>query len=358
MAFVKTLDILKHCADEKYIVGAFNLNGLDQPEALIKRAEELGAPLLITEPGVIEPYVSFEQMAAVTYLAAKDRRVPVGLHLSHGMDLDSVERALKAGFTSVMYDGSRLEYEENVRTTREAVKMGHSYGAAVEGELGALPGASEGGAAVDSTADTMTDPTLAKDYVKRTGVDILAVSIGNAHGLYHGKPSLDFQRLEQIYYGLLSQDVYLTLHGGTGIPEDHIKRSMGMGIVKVCIYTDMCVEGKKNARAYVEQKPDYQGNFDICDMIGAVNKGFVDAMEVCMRMFSSTGRVHRGETMPTAGIPNVRAAASSFAAASTPVVSSGGTVVNHDIGPAAPSDPALHPESAAAAQKLYWHKNV
>ena len=357
MAFVKTLDILKHCATEKYIVGAFNLNGLDQPEALIKRAEALGAPLLITQPGVIEPYVSFEQMAAVTCLAAKDRRVPVGLHLSHGMELDAVERALKAGFTSVMYDGSKLEYEENVRTTREAVKMGHSYGAAVEGELGALPGASEGGAAVASTADTMTDPTLAKDYVKRTGVDILAVSIGNAHGLYHGKPSLDFQRLEQIYYGLMSLDVYLTLHGGTGIPEDHIIRSMGMGIVKVCIYTDMCVEGKKKARAYVEQKPDYQGNFDICDMIGEVNKGFVDAMEVCMRMFSSVGRVHKGETFPAAN-KALKIETAAFAAPAAAAAAAGGAAVNHDIGPAAPSDPALRPESAAAAQKLYWHKNV
>ncbi len=354
MAFVKTLDILKHCAAEKYIVGAFNLNGLDQPEALIKRAEELGAPLLITQPGVIEPYVSFEQMAAVTYLAAKNRRVPVGLHLSHGMDLDAVERALKAGFTSVMYDGSRLDYEENIRTTREAVKMGHSYGAAVEGELGALPGASEGGAAVDSSADTMTDPTLAKDYVKRTGVDILAVSIGNAHGLYHGKPSLDFQRLEQIYYGLMAQDVYLTLHGGTGIPEDHIKRSMGMGIVKVCIYTDMCVEGKKMARAYVEQNPDYQGNYDICDMIGEVNKGFADAMEVCMRMFSSVGRIHKGETLPAA-TKAIKIESTAFTA---PAAAADGAGVNHDIGPAAPSDPALRPESPAAAKRLYWHLNV
>ena len=355
MAFVKTLDILKHCAAEKYIVGAFNLNGLDQPEALIKRAEELGAPLLITEPGVIEPYVSFEQMAEVTYLAARNRRVPVGLHLSHG-DLGAVERALKAGFTSVMYDGSRLDYEENVRTTAEAVKLGHSYGAAVEGELGALPGAAEGGAALATTADTMTDPTLAKDYVKRTGVDILAVSIGNAHGLYHGKPSLDFQRLEQIYYSLMSQNVYLTLHGGTGIPEDHIKRSMGMGIVKVCIYTDMCVEGKKKAKAYVDQKPDYQGNFDICDMIGEVNKGFVDAMETCMKMFCSVGRVRKGEELSSAGKTAVKVETAAFTA---PVAAaSGGAMVNRDIGPAAPSDPTLRQESAAAAQKLYWHKNV
>ena len=125
---------------------------------------------------------------------------------------------------------------------------------------------------------------------------------------------------------------------------------MGMGIVKVCIYTDMCVAGKKNAKAYVEQKPEYQGNFGVCDMIGEISKGFVDAMEVCMRMFSSVGRIHGDEALPIAGKDAVKVKPACVAAS--------GKIVNRDIGPAAPSDPALRPESAAAAQKLYWHKNV
>jgi len=358
MAFVKTLDILEKCAQDKFAVGAFNLNGLDQVGALVKRAQELGAPILITEPGVIEPYVDFEQMAAVTYYAAKNANVPVGLHLSHGGDLDIVERAVKAGFTSVMYDGSKLEYEENVRITAEAVKMGHSYGVAVEGELGALPGASEGGAAAATSVDTMTDPALAKDYVQRTGVDILAVSIGNAHGLYKGKPSLDFARLEQIYYGLMSQNVYLTLHGGTGIPEDHIKRAMGMGIVKVCIYTDMCVQGKKNANAYVQEKPEYQGNYDICDLIRVINDGFVDAAQVCMEMFSSTGRVHKSDSYEAAQIGGGGISASVTGSTKAPKGKTDGPAQNWDVGPVTPSDPTLRKESKQAKDKVYWHKNV
>lgn len=357
MAYVKTMDILKKCAQEKFAVGAFNLNGLDQIPAIVKRAEALGSPILVTEPGVIEPYVDFEQMAAVTYHAAKKVNVPVGLHLSHGGDLETVERAVKAGFTSVMYDGSKLEYEDNVRTTAEAVKLGHSYGVAVEGELGALPGASEGGAAAATTVDTMTDPALAKDYVQKTGVDILAVSIGNAHGLYKGKPSLDFARLEQIYYGLMSQDVYLTLHGGTGIPEDHIKRAMGMGIVKVCIYTDMCVEGKKNANAYVAEKPEYQGNFDICDLIGTINDGFVDAAEVCMKMFSSTGRVHKSDSYSPAQIGGASVATSASNSAA-PAKKSNDPALNWDVGPKTPSEPTLREQSKQAIDKIYWHKNV
>ena len=356
MAFVKTLDILEKCAREKFMVGAFNLCGLDQVPALINGSEKLGSPILVTEPGVIEPYMDFEQLAAVTYHAAKNTSIPVGLHLSHGMDLDSVERALKAGFTSVMFDGSKMEYEENVRLTSEAVKMGHSYGAAVEGELGALPGASEGGEALASSADTMTDPALAKDYVKRTGIDILAISIGNAHGLYKGKPSLDFQRLEQIYYGLMSQDVYLTLHGGTGIPEDHLRRAMDMGIVKVCIYTDMCVEGKKNAVKYIEEKPEYQGNFDIAELTGSINKGFMDAAETCMEMFMSIGRANKYDSLSAACVDDKRTTQETIKKEKPQETKE--PVVNRDIGPTVPSEPALRTSNAEAKAGTYWHTNV
>ncbi len=359
MPFVKTLDILNKCEREQFAVGAFNVNGLDQVQALIKRAGELKSPILITLPGVIEPYVDLAQIGAVTRLAAEKAEIPVGLHLSHGMDLGVFERALKAGFTSVMFDGSKLAYEENVKQTKIAAEMGHSYGAAVEGELGALPGASEGGAAVAAGDDMMTDPALAKDYVERTGVDILAVAIGNAHGLYKGKPSLDFQRLEQIHYGLMKYDVYLTLHGGTGIPEDHVRRAIGMGIVKICIYTEMCVEGKNNAKEYVEQKPDYQGNFDIPELIGAINKGFMDAAEQSMKMFLSTGRVHTGENY---------ASVAGMSTAIKPEMQNDiklkkedkdkGPVINDDIGPEYPSKLAARPETIEAKAGVYWHTNV
>ena len=363
MPFVKTLDILKKCSDEQFAVGAFNINGLDQPQALIKRAEELKSPLLITLPGVIEPYVDMQQLGAVTRLAAEKASVPVGLHLSHGMDLGVFERALKAGFTSVMFDGSKLPYEENVRRTKEAAVMGHSYGAAVEGELGALPGASEGGASVAATADMMTDPALAKDYVERTGVDILAVAIGNAHGFYKGKPSLDFHRLEQIRYGLMKYDVYLTLHGGTGIPEDHVRRAIGMGIVKICIYTEMCGEGKKNAKKYLEEKPDYQGNFDVPDLISEINRGFADAMEASVRMFLSTGRVHPGKKFTVAAstiaAPAVALQQKPAPSAQPPAqASSQGVIVNNDVGPEYPSKIAARAESGETKTGVYWHTNV
>jgi fructose-bisphosphate aldolase class II len=357
MAYAKTLDILRKCADGKFAVGAFNINGLDQIEALIQRANTLRSPILITVPGVIEPYVDFEQAGAVTYHAASKVNVPVGLHLSHGMDFGSVERALKAGFTSVMFDGSKLDYEENIKQTKEAVAMGRAYGAAVEGELGALPGAAEGGAAVAAGNDTMTDPALAKEYIRCTGVDILAVSIGNAHGLYKGKPSLDFQRLEQIYYGTMSENVYLTLHGGTGIPEDHVNRAVREGgIVKICIYTDMCMEGKKNAVAYTGQYPEYQGNFDIPEMIKAINTGFADAAQVCMQMFMSVNRAQGSDRIENASYRPQKAAPGPGGSVQPDKVQE--VVVNQDVGPEYPSKLGAREESKEVKAGIYWHTNV
>jgi len=325
MPLCKTLEILQDCEKRGYAVGAFNINGLDQPQHLIKQAEKLGSPIIMVEPGVMEPYVNFEDFALVTARAAKKANVPVGIHLSHGLDLEQVERACKAGFTSVMYDGSKLPYEENVRNTRIAVEIGRKFGAAVEGELGAL------GSSFVDIKETMTDPEQARDFVARTGIDILAVSVGNAHGFYKGTPQLDFQRLAEIRRALTAYNCYLTLHGGTGIPADHIQRSIQLGISKVCIYTEMCHVGKKNVKEYIQQNPEYKGNFDIPEMIKSVMDGFAAAEAECMDMFLSTGKC---------GVP--------AAADAIPQ--------NTELGPEYPSLPAMNPTYHSTGG--YWDKNL
>ena len=352
MPLVRTRDILEDCQRGKYAVGAFNINGLDQPPFLIRRAEQLKSPLIIVEPGVIEKYVNFEDFAQVTARAARDASVPVGIHLSHGLDLEQFERACKAGFTSVMYDGSKLSYEENVRNTRTAVEIGHKFGCAVEGELGAL------GSSFVNVAESMTDPALAKDFVQKTGVDILAVAIGNAHGFYKGTPSLDFKRLDEIRYALMPHDCFLTLHGGTGIPESHIRRSVEMGIVKVCIYTEMCHEGKKDIAKYLAENPDYKGNYDIPDMIQAMMGGFTRSMESCMQMFMSIGKSYGDQ--PTIPFVSTKPAVSTMATCKScppSTAQSADTVPeNTDIGPAYPSLPALNPNFKSCG--CFWDKNL
>ena len=358
MPLVKTMDMLAECARGKYAVGAFNINSLDQAPFLIKKAEELKAPILMVEPGVIEPYMNFEDYATVTARAARDAKVPVGIHLSHGLNLEQTERAIKAGFTSVMYDGSKLPYEENVRTTKIAVEMGHKMGCAVEGELGAL------GSSFVNISETMTDPALARDFVERTGVDILAVAIGNAHGFYKGTPALDFKRLEEIKYAIAPYPCYLTLHGGSGIPFDHIRRAIDMGIVKICIYTEMCHEGRKNGMAWFKDHPDYTGNFDTPDLNAAIMSGYTKAMESSMDMFMSIGKA--GADMPTIAVekkaitptamPAAAAAPATGMPLGNPLATTGDVPVNTDIGPAFPSLVAENHGFKSTGR--YWDKNL
>lgn len=351
MPLLKTIDILKACKKRKYAVGAFNINGLDQPSRLIKRAEELGSPLLIVVPGVIEKYVDFRDYSAVTMRAAADSKIPVGIHLSHADNLEQFERAAAAGFTSVMYDGSKLSYEENVRNTAEAVRIGHSYGAAVEGELGAL------GSSFANVSESMTDPSFAKDYVEKTGVDILAVAIGNAHGFYKGTPALDFNRLEEICNSLAKLNVFLTLHGGTGIPEEHIRRSIEMGITKICIYTEMCAVGKNKATDYCKNNPEYLGNYDVPELIKSITDGFIEAEEECMKMFMSVGKSNDFEKAGVlqVSLPKYDTQSISVTPSKQATVNSS-VVLNTDIGAAFPSMDGLNPNFAG--DKSYWNKNI
>ena len=322
MALVKTTDMLAACLKGKYAVGAFNINGLDQPQALIAAAEKVKSPLIIVEPGVIEKYVNFEDFALVTRRAARDASVPVSIHLSHGLSLEQCERAVLAGFTSVMYDGSKLSFEENIANTKKAVEFGHAHGCAVEGELGAL-----GSSFVDIT-ETMTDPEKAREFVERTGVDILAVSIGNSHGFYKGTPHLDFERLAEIRKAIEPYDCYLTLHGGSGISEEHFKAAISEGITKVCIYTEMCSKGRENAIKWYAEHPDYTGNYDTCDMEKAILEGFIEYEIRCTEMFMSAGRDEKLPDLMNA-IPE-----------------------NTCPGPDFPSQPALNPDFRS--EGIFW----
>lgn len=291
MPYTKTLDILKYCRKNRFSVGAFNITGLGQPSVMIKKADELKSPLLITIPGMLEQYMDLKDVASLTKRAAQDAKIPVGLHMSHSLDLNQFERAVKAGFTSIMFDGSLLPYEENVRNTKEAVNIASSYGIAVEGEIGTMPGTGGMGIEITTNEATMTEPDLAKEFVEKTGVDILAVSIGNKHAMLKGSSSIELERLRKICKELKQKNVYLTLHGGTGIPIESVKKCIEIGVVKICIYTVMCKLAKERVEKYIEKNPGYNNNFEIPNLIETINSGFVDAMENCMRNFGSVNSI-------------------------------------------------------------------
>jgi ketose-bisphosphate aldolase len=228
--------LLEHARRGGYAVGAFNFCNAETAQAIAEEAGALRSPVIImTGPWEI-PLLGPKMMADVVRSAASEVDVPVCLHLDHAADFELAQACLEAGFPSVMIDGSRREFEENVRLTRQVVEAAHALGADVEGELGAVGYVDD--ATVEGAGEaSLTDPGQAAEFVERTGVDALAVAIGNAHGMYRQRPELDFGRLEAI---AKATPVALVLHGGTGTPPEQLHRAIEIGVSKVNVATELC----------------------------------------------------------------------------------------------------------------------
>ena len=231
--------VLKDAKEKGYGVGLFNTTDTDMLEAVIAAAEELRAPVIIGTAEVLLPNGELKLIAPSIIAAAKRATVPVVVHYDHGLTFDRCMEALKLGFSSIMFDGSAGDYEKNIADTREIVKIAHSFGATVEGEIGHVGQADAGD---NDATDMYTKVSEALDYAKATGVDALAVSIGTAHGAYKSKPKLDLVRLSEIRDAL---DIPLVLHGGSGLTDDDFRNSIKNGIAKVNIFTDLCLAGNR-----------------------------------------------------------------------------------------------------------------
>jgi tagatose 1,6-diphosphate aldolase GatY/KbaY len=218
-----------------YAVGGFDFCNAETAQAIVEQGVALRSPaLLSTGPWEI-PLLGAEMLAAIADALAARADVPVCLHLDHSTDVALIEECVEAGFCSVMIDASRHDFEENVRVTASVVEMAHARGVDVEAELGAL-GRVDDIAVEGGGATSLTDPDLAAEFVRRTGVDALAVAIGNAHGVYAQRPALDFDRLRAIR---AATDVALVLHGGSGTPPDQLHQAIGIGIVKVNVASEL-----------------------------------------------------------------------------------------------------------------------
>lgn len=234
-------DVLLPAREKGYGVGFFNAVNMEMARAVIETAEELHAPVMIGTAEVLLPAMSLEQVATYLIPMAKRASVPVCVHYDHGLTFEKCMEALKLGFTSVMYDCSTADYETNVAKVAEMVKICHAMGVTVEGELGHV-GDNEGAGKLENPSDYFTDPEVAKDFVERTGVDSLAIAVGNAHGDYKFPPKLDFQRIETISKGT---GLPLVLHGGSGLSDSDFEIAVSKGICKVNIFTDIDKAGKR-----------------------------------------------------------------------------------------------------------------
>ena len=233
-------DVLLPARKGRYGVGFFNAVNVEMARAILETAEELRAPVMIGTAEVLLPAMPLERVAEYLIPMARKASVPVCVHYDHGLTFDKCMEALKLGFTSVMYDCSTETYESNAAKVAEMVRICHATGVTVEGELGHV-GDNEGAGKLENPSDYFTDPEVAADFVNRTGIDSLAVAVGNAHGDYKFPPKLDFERIEAIAG---RTGLPLVLHGGSGLSDSDFRTAVQKGVCKVNIFTDIDKAGK------------------------------------------------------------------------------------------------------------------
>lgn len=232
MKIVNGFDLMKYAKDNHYILPAFNTTNLEMTYAIAKGLNQAGLPGYIQ---ISSNNLRLSSPDTITYLAKdalKDSDVPIGLHLDHGKSYEHVKACVDAGFTSIMIDASHLPFEENIKEVKRAVKYCHFYGVPVEAELGALQGKEED---IVNEADSKTDPEMVADFVERTGCDLLAVSVGNVHGL-DLTPKVDLPLLDEISK---VSPVPLVMHGGSGIPFETIQKAREFNLLKVNYGSDL-----------------------------------------------------------------------------------------------------------------------
>lgn len=231
MALVKMKDLLKRAEEKNIGCGAFSVGNMEMVKGAIRAAEELNTPIIIQIAEVRLKNSPLHLMGPMMVQAAKEAKVDVAVHLDHGLTFETVDKALELGFTSVMLDASTLPFEENIAKVKTVVEKARKYGATVEAELGLVGGSEDGSC---DHGIRCTDPDDAVVYARETGIDALAVAIGNAHGNYPVAPTLAFDVLEKIHEKV---DIPLVLHGGSGITDKDFQRAISLGIRKVNIAT-------------------------------------------------------------------------------------------------------------------------
>lgn len=238
---VNLKEVLRIAEERKIAVGAFNCVSIDTTRAIVEAAEELDTPVVLQFAQCHECYVTLEDIGPVMLAYAKKAKVPVAVHLDHGEDIEFIKRALALGFTGVMFDGSNLPYEENVKITKEAVKLAHAVGASVEAELGNMgrreSGSGEEPTSVDDETKIYTDPVKAQDFVKQTGIDALACSFGTTHGIYLKAPRLNFDVVKNVRS--LNNNIPVVMHGGSGVSAEDFHKAISAGVRKINYFTYM-----------------------------------------------------------------------------------------------------------------------
>lgn len=304
------LDFFKRANEEHFAIGAFNVNNMEIIQGIVEAATELEAPLILQVSAGARKYARQEYLIKLVEAARMTTDIPIVLHLDHGPDFELCKAVIDGGFNSVMIDGSKYPFEENIALTKKVVEYAHLHNVPVEAELGKLAGVEDDVNVADKDA-IYTDPQEAKEFVERTGCDSLAVAIGTSHGAYKfkGEPKLNFERLKEIQ-GLLPENYPLVLHGAStvipefvdlcnqyggdikgarGVPEDMIKEAAGMNVVKVNIDTDLRLAMTGTIRKEFHDNP---GNFDPRKYLGPAREAIKQMVMRKIKILGCDGKAY------------------------------------------------------------------
>ena len=234
MSIATLKEVLGRAKRQGYAVGNFDIFNIEMLAGVMAAAERTGSPVILAYGEGFEGHVGVEHFARIMRSMAEEVSVPAVLHCDHAVSLEAIRRMLDCGFTSVMLDASDRPYPVNVEMTQRVVEMANPYGCSVESELGHVSGL---GDLFEDDSNVFTDPDVAADFVRQTGIDALAISIGNVHGVYRAEPNIRYDILARIGR---KTDIPLVLHGASGISGGDIKRCIALGVTKVNYYTDLC----------------------------------------------------------------------------------------------------------------------
>ena len=290
MSIVNAKEIMIEAAKGKYAVGAFNITDLLQFEAVIDAAIEKKSPVIVQTSVKPSKFLGTEMMVAIYRTLASSAPVPVCLHLDHCTEIDYCKKCADTGYTNIMIDASKQPYDENIRQTKEVVDYCHSVGnISVEGELGTVGGVEDQIKVAEDEAQ-LANPEQSVEFVERTGVDIFAPAIGTAHGVYKTKnPKIDFERLATVHKMLNGNGIKtpVVVHGGTGLPEDYIKRLLAAGGAKFNVSTEL-------KRTLIDAKFEYisahRDEYDPGKIDVAVRDATRKVVMHWMDMLESTGK--------------------------------------------------------------------
>lgn len=250
---LSTREMLKKAQREGYAVPAFNIHNMETLQVIVETAAEMRSPVIIAgTPSTIEDYAGADYIKAMAEVAASKYDIPIAIHLDHFEDVDVIKSYIDIGFRSCMIDASKYEFEKNISIVKEVVEYAHRFDVTVEAELGKL-GGKEDNVAIDEKDAIYTNPDDAVEFVKRTGIDSLAVAIGTAHGLYKGEAKLDFDRLREIREKV---SVPLVLHGASDVPDELVKKAISFGICKVNVATDLKIPFSNAVKEFFNEHPE------------------------------------------------------------------------------------------------------